>query len=264
MARRWLRVFRWRRDDIDAPQGPDELAVAMLLADPDAVAVRRGRLANLSWFMRALCEPIARRANREDGVTGRFFEGRFKSQAVLDEPATLACSMYVDLNPIRAGIAETPESSQYTAAFERIAARQAAAAEQHAQDPPPHGAAVPRRDDWLSPIPTEDVCAASERPHSPHRASDRGFLPLNLDDYLALLDWTGRQIRADKRGAIPAHLRPILERLSINADNWIETMLHFGRRFQRVIGRTASIVACAQQRGRHWFQGQAASRLAFT
>ena len=107
-------VFRKRRDDSD---GPDELAVAMLLADPDAVAVRRGRLGNLSWFMRALCEPIARRANREDGVTGRFFEGRFKSQAVLDESATLACSMYVDLNPIRAGIAETPEGSQYTAAF---------------------------------------------------------------------------------------------------------------------------------------------------
>ena len=204
----------------------------------------------------------------DDALTGQNFdhrkdcEGRFKSQAVLDESATLACSMYVDLNPIRAGIAETPEGSQYTAAFERIAARQAAAAESHA--PPPHGAAAPRCDDWLSPIPTEDVCPASERPHSPHRASNRGFLPLNLDDYLALLDWTGRQIRADKRAAIPAHLRPILERLWINADGWIETMLHFGRRFQRVIGRTASIVACAQQRGRHWFQGQAASRLAFT
>ena len=44
------------------------------------------------------------------------------------------------------------------------------------------------------------------------RASNQGFLPLTLDDYLALLDWTGR-VRSDKRGAIPVQLRPIIERL---------------------------------------------------
>jgi hypothetical protein len=100
--------------------------------------------------------------------------------------------------------------------------------------------------------------------HSPRRASDRGFLLLGLDEYLALLDWTGRQDRADKRGAIPQDLRPILERLSINAEGWVESILDFGRRFHRVIGRAASIAARAQKNGRHWYQGQAASRLAFT
>ncbi len=245
VAQRWLRIFRKRRDPAEAPNEPDARALAMLLADSEAVGVRRGRLADLSWFMRALCEPIARRANCEDGVTGRFWEGRFKSQAVLDESAALACSIYVDLNPIRAGIADTPESSEYTAAYERIAARQEGTAESNAQAESRRVVAPRRRDDWLSPIPDDDVCPASQRPHSPQRASNRGFLPLGLDEYLALLDWTGRQLRADKRGAIPVALQPILERLSINAEGWVDSMLDFGRRFHRVIGRAASIAARA-------------------
>ncbi len=86
----------------------------MLLADADALAKRRRRLSSLSWFMAALCEPVARRADREDRVRRRFWEGRFKSQAVLDAPAALACSVYIDLNPIRAGVAQTPETSTWT------------------------------------------------------------------------------------------------------------------------------------------------------
>jgi antitoxin (DNA-binding transcriptional repressor) of toxin-antitoxin stability system len=84
--------------------------------------VYRARLYDLSWLMRTLNEDIARRANAEDGVKGRCREGRFKSQALLDEAALLAALAYVDLNPVRAGIAETPESSDYTSIQERIRA----------------------------------------------------------------------------------------------------------------------------------------------
>ena len=273
VARRWRRVFS-QNPEADAAE-TNELAVRMLLAE--AVAERRRRLASISWFMRALCEPIARRANREDQATGRFWEGRFKCQAVLDEAALLALSIYVDLNPIRAGVAHTPETSQYTGAFERIAGRREAAQYDSSSAAPE--ATAPRRDDWLSPIADDDAREAaagtrsalassalpsSAQPSSARRASDRGFLPMSLDDYLALLDWTGRQLRAGKRGAIPAGLRPILERLSINVDGWLESMHDFGRRFRRVIGRAANMSEFARLRGRRWFQGQSAGRLAFS
>ena len=94
--------------------------MAMLTADADRLAILRSRLASLSWFMRCLCEWVARKANHEEGSFGRFWAGRFKSQRLLDESALLACSVYVDLNPVPQGIAATPEESQFTSGFDRI------------------------------------------------------------------------------------------------------------------------------------------------
>ncbi len=84
------------------------------------VAEYRTRLASVSWYMKSINEYVARMANEEDKCTGHFWESRFKSQALLDERALLTCMTYVDLNPIRAAMAKTPESSDYTSIQERI------------------------------------------------------------------------------------------------------------------------------------------------
>ena len=90
-----------------------------------------------------------------------------------------------------------------------------------------------------------------------------GLFAIEVCGYVILLDWTGRELRADKRGAIPDHLAPIMERLGLNRLNWVETVRGFGRLFKQAAGRSSSLVDAAARRSRRWFQGKAAARTAF-
>jgi REP element-mobilizing transposase RayT len=254
-ARRWWRIFPQRRDAEGNPAPPTESDLRMLQADVKKFAEIRKRLSSVSWFMRCLAEPIARRANQEDDCTGRFWEGRFKCQPLLDETALAACSVYVDLNPVRAGIAKTPETSEFTSAHERIHADKPRPGTEVKQRPAP-------RDGWLSPV--ELDARREERSRMPRRrASHKGFLPMSQAKYLELLDWTGRQVRQDKRGAIPADLAPILDRLQLSRETWIETVQHFGKWFHRAAGRPETLALEAQRRHRQWLSGISHSRAAF-
>jgi REP element-mobilizing transposase RayT len=285
VARRWWRLFPKRRDGQGNPAEPYEHELAMLTATAEGLAERRRRLGSLSWFMRCLAEPIARRANREDGCKGRFWEGRFKSQALLDEGAVLACNVYVDLNPVRAGVADRPEQSRFTSAYDRIRTRRARkksgrspsgrrASTRRRRDVP----AEAERDRWLCPIEAEKpsrragraskragrtVGKSSDPPGACQRASSESFLSISLDDYLRLLDWTGRQIRLDKRGSIPSRLAPILERLDVDGECWLEGVRNFGRWFHRAVGRPDHLRKEAARAGKHWLQGMARCQLAF-
>ncbi|MCP4190465.1 MAG: hypothetical protein GY768_07535, partial [Planctomycetaceae bacterium] len=95
------------------------------------------------------------------------------------------------------------------------------------------------------------------RTQSPRRASERGLLPLALDDYLAMLDWTGRQVHGDQRGSIPEHLAPILDRLGINREMWTDLTTQFDRYFGRIVGRAANVATRAAEAGRRFYHGQA-------
>ncbi len=208
--------------------------------------------------MGAVCENIARRSNAEDGCKGRFWETRFASRNLCDEPAILVCGVYVDLNPIRAGLASTPETSRYSSAADRIAGLLARRG----------GEAAAAPDRWLCELTLsedEDTLEGpGERPPTSYRASNQGLLHISREAYLALLDWTGRQVREGKRGAIPAHLGPILERLHIRAENWLECVSRFDQRFGSVVGRSQELTEAAKRMGRRWLRGRSAARASFT
>lgn len=194
----------------------------------------RQRLSDISWFMRLLCQPIARRANQEDDVDGRFFAKRFDCNRLESEADLLACSLYVDLNVIHAGIAETPEQSAYTSAFDRIRARWRST-QQELDTPTCAGLnADAQADAWLAPIflderaeAYKDVEQAASNPIGAPRVSNKGFLPITCAQYLALLDSMGRFIRLDKRGHIPHDLPPILERVKIDAEQLVNSIAEF-------------------------------------
>ena len=210
---RWHQLFTGNALSQRYVQG-ESLGQAELKALDEDVTIWRQRLMDISWFMRILNEGIARQANTEDNCTGRFWEGRFKSQALLDEAALMACMAYVDLNPIRAAMAKTPETSDHTSIKQRINKAQQATQENHKRQQPK----------FLLPF------AGYPRNNMP-----KG-LPFRLTDYLELVDWTGRSLRDDKRGAIADSLPPILERLNMDAKHWLYLANHFESPFKGLVG----------------------------
>jgi len=168
----------------------------------------RERLSDISWFMRELNESIARMANKEDKCTGRFWEGRFKSQALLDETALVTCMAYVDLNPVRARLDKTPETSKHTSIKTRI---EVAKVKQ-------------TQPKTLFPF------IGYEREDQPEG------LPFKLTDYLELIDLTGLVIRADKAGCLDISLAPILQRINLTSEQWLEVSTGFEKHFTTAVG----------------------------
>ncbi len=241
---RWYQLFNGNMM-IDRFKKGEVTSSAQLDVVNDIIATWRARLMDISWFMRCLNESVARQANTEDKCTGRFWEGRFKSQALLDETALLTCMMYVDLNPIRAGVSETLEGSEFTSIQERIAAHSAQNNQKTAAQTDVSAQAKTS---------TSKPLLAFKGGESLANHHESG-IPFCIMDYLELIDWTGRTIREDKRGAIPSHISPILNRLGVNEKEWVKQVNCFGRSYFRFVGSAEKLQQLSVSMGQWWMQG---------
>ena len=247
----------------------------------------RTRLADLSWYMRVLMnESLARQANAEDGCTGRFWEGRFKSQALLDEQALLAAMAYVDLNPVRAGMAESLEASDYTSIQERLGCApaplgngngQAAAAKTEVKTtasidggaaalPAVLSAALPVLPSPASaPLLPQAQAQLQQASLMPFDATGRApwAVPFGWQDYAELVDWTGRLVRPGKKGAIAAAQPAILERLGVNGEAFIAMAATFMQKFGSAVGAPAQLARLCKRRQTRFLHGMHAARKVF-
>ncbi len=232
VAERWRKLFPLRRKIDGSAAEPSKAEVEAIAGNKKMVQIYRARLSDISWFNRCMNENIARRANAEDECTGRFWEGRFKCQKVYEIGAILACSVYVDLNPIRAGIANTPEDSDFTSVQDRID-------DYKKKD-------VSKKHTGPKLLPIEEI---SEK-------------TISLEEYLELVDTTGRLMHNDK-ASMPTNLKPILERIKVTPSEWLETTKKLRRRFNRIVGPHKCIEIAAKKAKKEWFHGIAAARLIF-
>ncbi len=255
VARRWLMICPARKDADGKPLPPTTAELDKIRNCPEEVAEKRLRLSDVSWWMRLLNQRVAQAANNEDEATGRFFADRFKGIPLIDEESVLACSVYVDLNWIRACLAETLEMSDYTSAKRRVLAlRETARIRDLGKE-----ASVRRgllADSFLSPV---DLCEASgsvgpQPCINGLRCSDKGFLPMSAAEYLELLDWSARQVAKGKPGRTPGDLPPILQRMGLSPTVWLVMVAEFEDLFSSVAGLPEHVdQECGLQSGRRFY-----------
>lgn len=232
---KWLALYKGP-DLVHRYRDGETLSPSEQAAVSDLSAVWKKRLADLSWYMRCLNETIARMANFEDDCTGRFWEGRFRSQALLDESALVGCMAYVDLNPVRAGLCEFLWDSDFTSIQERL--REYAKGKADDND-------NKRKESWLLPFSDEK--------------KGKVKLPLTRDCYLEMVDWTGRIVRKNKNHGIPGHVPPLLASLGIEQQLWAEHVTKVGCAGIRASGQSKLLRVFALKVGQKWLNGRTSS-----
>lgn len=222
VAERWLNVFPGRYNH---PKFKTQRAyrIQAMVKDKLLMDTYRERLGNLSWLMRRINEPLAKMANAEDFCKGHFWESRFKSQALLDEGAALTCMAYVDLNPIRAGIATSLPDSHHTSIKKRLST-------------------------------ISDEALQSTVQSIAGQVKNRTMV-LKLKDYIELVEWTGQAIVYPNRARLPYHLTSTFEALNLNQTNWLNQVQHFGSRYYGFVGNIEKLKDKAKSLQKKWLKG---------
>ncbi|TQV89540.1 transposase [Aliikangiella coralliicola] len=231
VAERWLKVYPSR---LDLPENAHlrEMKKLAIMDNPEKLKEYRTRLGDLSWFMRRLNEPLAKLANQEEFCTGRFWEGRFYSQALLDEAAVLSCMAYVDLNPVRARITEKLEESHHTSIKQRLDDIQSQTNQSKLDSP------------------LETIAG-----HIRERK-----LSITLREYTELVEWAGKSIIHPDKAAIPPHVAPVLDRLNLQQNHWLKQIESYGKQFYRVVGSINKIRKRATELKLRYLRGISAAQ----
>ena len=226
IAEKWLMAY---------PSKQHDLRKQTILNNPNTLKKYRKRLGNLSWFMRRLNEPLAKLSNREEGCNGRFWQGRYHSQALLDEAAVISCMAYVDLNPVRAKITEKLEESNHTSIQERIYGIE--------KDKKTNSKQLQKA--------MQSVC----------KENSSSLLSIKLIDYIELVEWTGQAIVHPNKASIPEHIIPILEKLNLQQHHWLKQVQTIEEGYTHFIGSIQSIRQKAQQLKKRFLRGISSAKL---
>jgi len=225
-----------------SPDKPTLEDAKKLAQDKKKIAKIRQNLSSISRFMQSFNFYTSRYFNIVDGKSGAFWESRYKLKALLDELSIFLCALYIDLNPIRAGIALTPETSRFTSAYYQIEAERMLAL-----NPDLDPSSLPNA--FLAP-----VCISSDESRRwttsvSARASDFGFTAMTSEEYLILLDMMGRILHKKQKGAIPADLPPIFRRLNLTWERVLNLVSAYEELFCFFVGSTESLTRKSAELG---------------
>lgn len=229
VAERWLQAFPGRTSPNNHLWSIKKQAI---LADKKKLSEYRLRLGNLSWFMRCLNEPLAKQSNMEDCCTGKFWEGRFYSQALLDEAALISCMAYVDLNPVRARKATSIENSHYTSIKKRVKN-------------------------------SRSQTEASFKLTSLSGNTSNLELPITLRDYIDLVEWTAFNLSFPQNSTLPNNIDHLISSLHLRSEHWLEHIAFFGSHFYYFVGATQKLEAKAKELNKSRLYGSRAARLSY-
>lgn len=212
VARRRVAILPNRRTRSRSGRDPDgapsEQEVAAILASPALLDRARRDLSNLGFFHRLLKEPCARAWNKEDGVTGHFWEGRFHSPRVLDDASLLRVSRYIELNEVRARAADSIPGSIWSSACAQWN-RLVSAVRGMLRDRPESAASALAKVTWEPVFPCTPPKASARRPGTRPFAG----MEIPLVDYVLELDLIGRMRHPRKPGFISAGKRCLADEL---------------------------------------------------
>jgi|688.fasta_scaffold159876_1 hypothetical protein len=292
LAIRWLSLYPGRRIDEFTSTGPTEAEIEVLINDEEQLGIVRKRIGSISWFMSALSEPIARRANIEDNVSGKFWENRFKAERMLDEASTLACSIYINLNHIRAKKSNLAEDNLEASIKQRLDGARGVEIPSQALNRIDLGevddvtnvrslvsvkttkeriqaarkSSTKRKilaGSWLAPLTLDEAgkvdLSVKQASNTGLRASDKGYLPLSLDAYVSLMTWTAANPPHRGKETKPAveHAQ-VLEKLGIDPASWSSLIWGFEKLLKGAsrLGNPKQMEEESKKHSRKWSRKQ--------